>query len=308
MDNKMTRRVALGGIIGALAAGPFVMRAWRQPKDLPEMDRAQLEREVAMQKAAENSGLPVSEVKKALEIFEENKAKWAKFRGVEADVQLTLEGESPTSNGWVKLTEEGAISLVITDTGRIWEDSMDDAIPNAIEDTKVWHSELKYFDPNREKERWSLKLDIDDTSKQEFVGERSEISDFWTVYEALTSSFNLFAAPWTEYTWLFLALDNWRVQTDESKNTAKNFILSEKNRGAQQAQILPKLTFRDRLFYAIETIDHEKTARTIEAKQYAATQKELEFPSVLITKIDRPKDKTKAILSMQLTNMRVATV
>ena len=42
MDNKITRRVVLGSIIGALAVGPFLIRAFRKSKQLPLGEESQL--------------------------------------------------------------------------------------------------------------------------------------------------------------------------------------------------------------------------------------------------------------------------
>ncbi len=102
MDNKMTRRVALGGIIGALAAGPFVMRAWRGNKRSPgPYDH------FTVSPGMISSELSANEVQKAFDILQNERSRWQKFRGVAGNVSVKSQtSKKDSKNGYLTFQME----------------------------------------------------------------------------------------------------------------------------------------------------------------------------------------------------------
>jgi hypothetical protein len=85
MDKKITRRVAIGTVIGGLAVAPFVMWGFRGRRSF-DMDFVYGRIPVLPENI--DSDLPLSERVKALEIFERERNRWLSFRGMEGTVQL----------------------------------------------------------------------------------------------------------------------------------------------------------------------------------------------------------------------------
>jgi len=112
MNKEITRRAVLGTVIVGLTAIPFAVRILRKPAKFSN----QHVNETMLARIAEKSGLAVSDVRTALDIYQSERIRWLQFRGFKANVNVTLEGTSHATNNEVKIvSESGILSLKLTE-------------------------------------------------------------------------------------------------------------------------------------------------------------------------------------------------
>ncbi|MDR2438375.1 MAG: hypothetical protein LBE12_03245 [Planctomycetaceae bacterium] len=106
MNKKITRRIALGMIIGGLAVAPFVVRSFRNSRKDISSNYAYGDINIPLDKI--DSDLDLSKRKKALEIFVKERNRWLQFRGFEGKIDARTiflsSNQEIMQNGFFTLT------------------------------------------------------------------------------------------------------------------------------------------------------------------------------------------------------------
>jgi hypothetical protein len=297
MDKKITRRLAIGTLVAGLASGPFIIRSLRQPINLHEQSEEIVGRTMILAKIAENSRLPVSDVERVLAIYQAERERWLKFRGLKAKVNITCEGYSPATNGKIlSFTEQGIISLQIT------EESVEgDSLP--------WKYHLRFEPDGKESGEYTM---FSDSSKKPPVlkGRRTEVADPQVLLDVITSPFAFFACPWTrtETVMAMLGLDSWRLRKEVSVGEiAEGFCFQIVDRHKIDHISLPEVSFIEGYFSSIK-------GKTSDGCNYCNVHSRMveisnhHFPSILMLETDDVAEQAKVKHSIVLSDVELATV
>ena len=111
MDAKVSRRVALGAIIAALAAGPFVINSLRKKKPNLSPDEAPYDNTLSVNPDLVQTDLSPEELQVALNMLLAEREMWLKFRGVSGTIKVIpgkteadVDAAEPACEGFARLT------------------------------------------------------------------------------------------------------------------------------------------------------------------------------------------------------------
>jgi hypothetical protein len=260
MNKNVTRRVAIGTLIGGLATAPFVFRVLRNtnpvlPELSSEIDRKQ---EILFQKIAKTNGISVDQVVKSLNYFKQAKINWQSFCGLDAHVQLMIEGKTPEVEEWKSRTQEGFLSLKIKKRESINQDE------------SHWEFHLKYFTPDKKDQIWSYSTysNFEDT---EFKGDREEINSPEEILNIITNPFCFFTSTWTEIETIveLLAIGTWGINLDQkTKNAEDSFSFINKETESHKEKSWPSLYFQNGNLYCFSGMGKEDENFTMITENY----------------------------------------
>ena len=199
MDAKVSRRAALGVIIAALAAGPFVISSLRKKKPNLSPDEAPYDNTLSVNPDLVQTDLSPEQLQDALNMLLAEREMWLKFRGVSGTIRV-IPGKTEADADTAEPACEGFARLTLDN---VHLDGDLKVYPFA---TKFAYSQSKDAEPLTE-----FTLDRNNNVR-EITGEKVEGLEPDFVAELLTTPLEIFAAIPNEAIRDILGTSLWTVK------------------------------------------------------------------------------------------------
>jgi hypothetical protein len=235
LQNKVTRRVALGSIAAGLGGTALALHALRsRRKIIPEGDAPNKEYSYALDQIAKNSKLPVQQVDAFIEAFLKEQSSWSKFHAVSANVDSTIALIPKDGSKQISASHKGFVSL-----------TLEEKRPSSKGLLPTLSYNMTYYDSRGGTQLWNYHFAFG-SPKTKFEGKWIEAADNKTFAELLSLKHRVFYAyPNSKKEFIAcMSSGSWRFVVDsQDPKSMSSFRLVPPKAKSGELESLPELVF-----------------------------------------------------------------